>query len=318
MLLELRVDNLLIVSSVCLEMGQGLTVITGETGAGKSLLLDALDLLLGRRADPDLVGPKSEALTVTAVFALTEKHLQVIADNHGIPVEDSELIIRRRVQRAFGRSQAWINDTPVSLRALREIAAGLVELRSQNEQLQLADPKFQLRLLDRFGGLDQYARNYGQSHQHVLDLEKELEELETGGADSLRELEFARFQLQEIEALQPLENEWQSLEEELELLSGAQEWRVLSAGAVQLLSESDQALIPEVARLARQLLSAPHDDLKEAGQACVDAQEALAEVSRVCSQMADSLQADPKRLATVESRMAAFLDVMRKHGKDGT
>ena len=316
MLLELRIDNLLIVESACLEMGPGLTVITGETGAGKSLLLDALDLLLGRRADPALVGPKSDALNVSAVFSLPKSILSAIADGHGIPTHESELIVRRRVMRA-GRSQAWINDTPVSVKALREIAGSLVELRSQNDQLRLGDPVHQLRMLDRFGGLEDAAGAYAQAHQLLVGLKQEWDDLERNGDDSIRELAFARFQLQEIEALQPEVGECQRLEQRHELLAGAQEWRDLSTEVVQILSESDQALIPEVSRLARRLEGAPYELLREAAQACVDAQESLNEVSRVCSQAADSLQTDPRELHEVESRLAVFVDVMRKHGGTG-
>ncbi|MBN8527197.1 MAG: AAA family ATPase, partial [Planctomycetes bacterium] len=200
MLRELTVSNLVIVERAQLQPGAGLTAITGETGAGKSLLLDALDLVAGGRASAELVGPRGDACDVAADFAVDARRSALIEAASGIAASEGAFILRRRI-RSDGRSQAWINDTPVTVGALRAAAALLVEIHAQDRARRLADPAEQLAALDAHGGLDEQAGRYAQAHRAVLDLETESRQLADGDRGSARELEFLRFQRREFDAL---------------------------------------------------------------------------------------------------------------------
>lgn len=313
MLVELAVQNLVIVTGATLAPGAGLTVISGETGAGKSLLLDALDLLLGGRAQAKLVGPAGDATTVTAVFQVSGDLATAVESACGVPPSDGQVIIRRRITDA-GRSQAWINDIPVTAAALRAAGDVLVEIHAQHEALRLADPARQLALLDRFGKLTAQADAYAASHRRVLDLDAERLRLEGGERDSLKELDYLRFQAEEFSALNPQAGEVAQLEERVRLLSGAEQYRDLASQAAEALTEGDRSVAQVLGSLARKLSQAAEPRLGEASVACRQAAEAVQEAARLCADAADRLHADPGELARLQERLDAFYELMRKHG----
>lgn len=317
MLRELTVSNLVIVERAQLQPGVGLTAITGETGAGKSLLLDALDLVAGGRASAELVGPRGDACDVAADFAVDARRSALIEAASGIAASEGAFILRRRI-RSDGRSQAWINDTPVTVGALRAAAALLVEIHAQDRARRLADPAEQLAALDAHGGLDEQAGRYAQAHRAVLDLETESRQLAEGDRGSARELEFLRFQRREFDALDPKPGEFAELEARHKLLSEAESWRGLCDEAAAALADDERAAARIAGRLARRLNEAPSPALREAGAQLSAAAEMLQGAAAACAAAAESLSADPGELAKVGARLDAYHELMRKHGSDET
>jgi DNA repair protein RecN (Recombination protein N) len=313
MLIELTVTNLVIVERACLRPGAGLTVISGETGAGKSLLLDALELVAGGRASSDMVGPTGEAIEVAAVIAAPPGRAAAVATACAVEADDGRFILRRRVA-GNGRSGAWINDTPVTVAALRAAAGQLIEVHAQGTAVRLADPATQLAALDAAGGHLPLAADYRAAHRRCLDLAAEARELADGARGSARELDFLRFQLAEIDALKPKASEFTELESRHRLLAEAETWRARCAEAVDELSEGERSCSRLIGRHARRLAEAPLPALAAAGRALADAAAAVTDAASAAAGAIEQLDADPGELARIEERLNAYHQLMRKHG----
>ncbi len=315
MLRELTVTNLIIVERARIAPGEGLTAITGETGAGKSLLLDALDLIAGGRASAELVGPRGDACEVCADFSVDRARAALVQAACSIADSDGAFIIRRRI-RSDGRGQAWINDVPVTVTALRAAASHLIEIHAQDRARQLAEPVEQLAAIDLHGGLIAQATAYATAHRRVLDLEGEALRLAEGDRGSARELDFLRFQRREFDELKPVAGEFSELESRHRLLSEAESWRGLCDEAAAALTDSDRSAARIVGRLARKLADAPSPALREAAAQLAAATELLQSSASACASAAESITGDPAELAEVGSRLDAYHELMRKHGGD--
>jgi DNA repair protein RecN (Recombination protein N) len=315
MLRELSVANLVIVERARLQPGAGLTAITGETGAGKSLLLDALDLIAGGRASAELVGPRGESCDIAADFQVDAARAARIAEAAGVADSDGSFILRRRIRRD-GKGQAWINDLPVTVAALRAAAAHLIEIHAQDRARRLAEPGEQLAAIDSAGGLGEDARLYGEAHRRVLALEGEERELADGERGSARELEFLRFQRREFDALQPRPGEFAELEARHRLLADAGRWRDLCAEAAAALADDERSAARIVGRFARRLAEAPSPRLREAAAQLAAAAETVNGAAADCASAGEEISADPGELARVEGRLDAYHELMRKHGGD--
>jgi DNA repair protein RecN (Recombination protein N) len=318
MLLELAVRNLVIVEAAALAPGRGLTALTGETGAGKSLVLDALALVGGARADAAMVGPAADAATVSAVFEVDAGRAAAIEAACGVAAVDHQIVLRRKLSNT-GRSQAWINDEPVTVAALKAAAGQLMAVHAQHEPLRLADVARQMAMLDAFGGLDGAtgaAGRYAAAHAAWTTARDELARLTDAGTGSVKELEFLRFQLREFEALQPKPGELAELEARHRLLSEAGTWRDLASEAAAALGDGERSAARVLARFAKKLTGAPDARLAEAGALCQQAADAASDAAARAADAAESVDTDPAALAKVEERLNAWHDLARKHGGD--
>jgi DNA repair protein RecN (Recombination protein N) len=343
MLTELTIRDLALIESASLSFQGALNVITGETGAGKSLLIDALELLLGRRARPGLIRAGAERARVEGRFVvqglgregygaqvenwLADQLPEVLADwreecefqgKDGDAGLDLELILTRTLSRD-GRSSAHVNHRPVTQKVMRELASQMVEIHGQNDHQRLFEAAEQRALLDTFGGLEDALAGYRERRASWLEEAQRLEEFESQEADRLERLDLLRFQISELSDLAPQTGEVIGLQEERELLRHAGELSTELAGILGSLSEHDGAALDRVRLAERQL-----DQWRARVPGLDDAVASLREVSAHLEDavadlvsFADGVEANPARLEMVEERLSSLERLMRKFRTDG-
>src|SRR5256712_12745634 len=225
MLTELRVRDLAVIADVTLPFQPGLNVLTGETGAGKSMVVDALSLLLGERASADVVRPGAEKTVVEGAFefaSAVHRHLLSPFAALGVELEDGRLVLKREVLRE-GKSRAWVNGSPATIGVLAEIGALLVDLHGQHETQSLLRPDAQRDMLDAYADADVERVAVRDAHAHLKELETREAELTTRQEDVRRKADYLRHVLQEIERAKPKLGEDEALEVEAKRLAHAEE-----------------------------------------------------------------------------------------------
>ena len=328
MLLELSLQDLALFERAALEFGGGLNAVTGETGAGKSLVVDALELLLGSRAKAAMVRKGAERARVEGRFLLPlDGYGEVVAMwlreflpealEEGDDGGELELILTRTIGQD-GRSRAHVNHRPVTQKLLKELAARLVEIHGQNDHQRLFEPAEQLRLVDAFGGLQGALAGYREHRSRWLALAEELEALEERESERLQRLDLIRFQAAELIEANPSAEEAESLRAERSVLRHAAELRSELGGVLHGLSESEQAALDTVRSAERAVsgwaskvsgLEEPAEELREAALH-------LEEATRGLSGFFDGVEDDPGRLEAAESRLGALERLERKYGTD--
>ena len=316
MLLELRAENYAVIDKAEAQFGLGLNLLTGETGAGKSILIDALALLLGGKASSDFVRHGAEKAVVGCTFEATPGALAVLEEN-GIDSEgDAEGILLRREILANGKGRVFINNQPATVAVLRLLAPELALVHAQGETLVSFDQAQQRGLLDRFAGLTTEAVR--AAHREWRDVSERLAALEGDEQDRLRMADLWRFQAGEIgDAAIASEDEDTLLESEKRVLANAEKLQAAASGAYDLLYESERAsastlgqalkLLEELARYDARF-QAPAEELA-AARATVD------DVSATVRDFAENVQAGPERLEEIEDRLAGLDRLKRKYGK---
>ncbi|MGA2960359.1 MAG: DNA repair protein RecN [Candidatus Korobacteraceae bacterium] len=314
MLIELRVENYAVIDSVVVPFGAGLNLLTGETGAGKSILIDALSLLLGEKASSDIVRHGTERAVVSAVFEAAFEPVAKVLEANGIDGEEAQIIVRREIA-ANGKSRVFINNQPATVAVLKQLAPHLAIIHAQNESVLAFDPPARLALLDSAAGLE--SEPVGSAYQEWLDVQQRIGELERDEQDRLRMLDLWNFQAKEIEAVRPEPGEDQKLEAEKRVLANAERlfqaamagYDALYEGATSAISSLHAAMkqIEELARFDPKF----QQSLGELDSARITVED-LAETLRGYAQ---GIDASPERLAEVEDRLAALDRLRRKYGK---
>ncbi|MCO4101656.1 MAG: DNA repair protein RecN [Gemmatimonas sp.] len=316
MLVELRIRNVAVIDAVTLPLAGGLHVLTGETGAGKSLIIGALGMLLGERTAADRVRSGTEKASVEGVFDIrTQSALRRLLDERGIEADDDLLVLKREVSSA-GRSRAWINGSTVTAAVLAEIGARLVSVHGQHDSRQLVDAEHQRDVLDAYVQATTVRQQVADAHARVLALRARERELEQRRQDATRRADYLRFVVREIEDVHPVLGEDEALDGDIRRLSHAEELQGLAAQAAAAISGDDRAALTQLAGVRRALASLTRIDPElERLQAGFDAAVyALDELATELEQYADTVEADPQRLRTLERRRDLLLGVLRKYG----
>ena len=314
MLVNLSIRNIVLIEKLDLTWRAGLCTLTGETGAGKSILLDALALATGARGDAGLVRSGAEQGTVTAAFDIPEDKLVTrIMEEHDLPCEGQ--IILRRVQSKDGRSRAFINDAPVSVNLLKTIGSALVEIHGQNESQSLTDGPVQLSLLDSYAGHGDKVDALKQKYSHLKECEEQLELYKNARERAAAEEDFLRHALEELEKIDPKEGEEESLSEERTLLMNSEKIAGYIAEALVLM-EGDKALQSALNGALRQLEKVSDQAAGRLDTTITALERAVIEADEAQTQLLEAsrdLVYDPQRLEQVEERLFGLKALARKH-----
>ena len=312
MLTELRVRDLAVIADVTLPFQPGLNVLTGETGAGKSMLVDALSLLLGERASADIVRPGAEKTVVEGAFefvAAVHRHLLPPFAALGVELEEGRLVLKREVLRE-GKSRAWVNGSPVTVGVLSEIGALLVDLHGQHETQGLLRSDAQRDILDAYSDADVERVAVRDAHVRLKDLSQREAELTTRQDDVRRKADYLRHVLLEIERAKPKMGEDEALDVEAKRLAHAEE---LGRLARELEETVDAAGLTKAQKILASLLRV--DASLGKWQELLDAAFAsAAELAQAARAYASEIEADPERLSTVEQRRDLLYRLQQKHG----
>ena len=313
MLLELRAENYAVIDATVAEFGPGLNLLTGETGAGKSILIDALALLLGGKASSDFVRHGADKAVLSCVFESTPGAEKVLEDN-GIDAEDETVVLRREVS-ANGKGRVFINNQAATVNALRQLAPELALVHAQSESLVAFDAVQQRLLLDRSAQIG--TESVAAAYERWRALRAELADLNNAEGDRLRQMDLWSFQVREIEAAAIADAEEDArLEAEKRLLANAERLFTGANAALDLLYEGEvsaESLLGGAVRHMEDLLRF-QESLTEALQQLRNAQAAVEDVAATLRDFAEGATASPERLAEVEDRLALFDRLKRKYG----
>lgn len=318
MLRTLAIRNLAIIDELDIGFGPGLNVLSGETGAGKSIIIGALELVLGGRAGPDLVRAGSSRASVDAVFDLGgAESVRLVLEQMGYDAPDGDLLLSRELQDN-GKSVARICGRPATVTALREIGEWLVDLHGQHEHQSLLVVRRHGEMLDDYAGEEvrRLVATVAQEWRRVRDLEAELNSLESDARARLRQIDLYRFQVEEIRAAGLRPQEETELAEEVARLRNVERLREGVGAALQWLDGSAASALDALAYAKRELESAASLDVSlfSASEAVASARFEIEEVARALSRYLDGLEADPARLNAAEERLARLSDLKRKYG----
>jgi DNA repair protein RecN (Recombination protein N) len=313
MLRHLSIRDFVIVAALDLEFERGFTVFSGETGAGKSILIDALALTLGARADASIVRAGEARADITAEFS-THAQVSRWLDDHALAIGDADTVMLRRVVDSSGRSRAFINGTPATLVQLRELSEMLVDIHGQHAHQLLMRPDAQRELFDTHAGLLESAQKVARAHRVWRDATHAVELAQNRDRELQLERERLAWQLSELDKLAPQPGEWEDVSAEHHRLSHSASLIDGVQGALNALSESDEAMITQLSAIVSKLRGLVDIDpaLADVLASLEPAEIQLQEASYSLSHYAQRLELDPNRLAQVEHRMEQLHSAARK------
>ncbi len=314
MLKSLSISNYALIESLEITFPDGLIIITGETGAGKSILLGAISLLLGAKADKDILKESDKNCIVEATFTI-ERGPETDAIFIANSLEPSSEIVLRRVVSPNGRTRSFVNDEPVSIQFLKDISEKIIDIHAQHEHLLIGDSRFQLSVLDSFAGNSSILERYQSYWTRVQELEKEQESLKRQLAKEEQELEYNLFQFKQLEDAKLVPGELEEKESEFNLLSNAGEIKSSLFQIVELINPTGISFIQnlkEITNIAQKNSKALPvlEQLSERIEVC---RIEIKEVERDITSIAERVSVDPERAALLEQRISYLYDLLKRY-----
>jgi len=313
MLTNLLIKNYALIKELNISIDQNLTTITGETGAGKSILLGAIGLVLGQRADNSAIADQAEKCIIEATFDIKNLALQVLFEEIEIDYHD-ECVIRREIH-PNGKSRSFINDTPANLNQLKQLGAQLIEVHTQNTGLLISNPDEQIQLLDDFGGYKSLIVDYKKAYVHYSTSTKNLNTLISSQSQFITEKEFVQFQFDEIYNFKPVDNEEVTIEEQIILLTQASNIKQALNQANKQINENENSLVDQLNYLKNQIK--PIAQLNESISVVYRRLETsiveLKDIGFEADRIAEKMEENPIALDNLNDRLLKMQNLFRKH-----
>jgi len=314
MLRKLEIQNYAIIDKLEIDFPTGLTIITGETGAGKSILLGALGLIMGKRADTKVLFDQERKCFVEATFAIADYQLHEYFTEEGLDYDD-ELIIRREIAPG-GKSRAYINDSPVTLDILTTLTENLIDIHQQFDTLDIQKPVFQLRIIDALAGNKNVLEQYSNLYKDYRQTCQKLELLKEENRNAQQEVEFLNFQIAEFDQADLKPNEQDELEMQLQKLTSAEDIIKNCSAIVQAVEEGENAILGQLQFISNQFGSIKNLDknFSDIYDRLLSVREELMDISKDASRISDSTEYDAAAIETTTTRLNIINRLQKKHG----
>ncbi len=313
MLTALSIKNYALIDNLQIDFNNGFSIITGETGAGKSILLGGLSLILGKRADLSSLKDTSEKCIIEAVFNISNYNLKTLFKEQDFDFEE-QTIIRREILPS-GKSRAFVNDSPVNLSSLQLLGERLIDIHSQHQTLELTSNEFQFQVIDALAKNEATLNEYKEAFKGYKRLKKELDQLIASKAEAIKEHDYNVFLLNELVEAQLVDGELEQLEEEYETLNNIEGIKEKLGDAYQLLSDDEIGVLSSLTTLKNAFqklsgFSSKYEDLfSRANSSLIEMDDLFGEVNN----LQEELDADPQRLEVVDAKLKILHNLMQKH-----
>ena len=313
MLTSLSIKNYALIDNLNVDFNNGLTIITGETGAGKSILLGGLTLILGKRADLKMVKDDTKKCIVEAVFDIANYNLKELFQEEDLDYE-VQTIIRREILPS-GKSRAFINDSPVTLDVLQHLSEHLIDIHSQHQTLVLTEQNYQLQVIDALANNSKHLKTYRDHLLSFKSLNKELDKLKVIQSEAIKELDYNNFLFNELEEANLIDGELAALEEEFEMLSNVEQIQTNLAESSQLLNEEQIGILTTLRTLRLQMeqISSVSEDYRSLHERIQSVLLELEDVGVDVDRLLEQTEANPERLQEVSEKLNVINTLLQKH-----
>lgn len=317
MLKSITIDNYVLIEHLEIDFHKGFSVLTGETGAGKSIILGAINLLSGQRADAKSIRQGADRCTIEGHFDISNYHLEDFFTDNGLDIDSSDTILRRDLS-SNGKSRAFINDIPVTLTQLKELSNRLIDIHSQHQNLALGSQLFQTGFVDTIANNNTELNSYSKCFEEYIKLQKELSELKKQAANSNDDLDYIRFQYDTLLQAKLVDGEQEELEEELEILEHAEEIKEQLYRASMLFDSDEGGVISNLKQILQSLRQASRN-YSGAEELADRTESTLIEIKDIFAETtnaAESINFNPERLQQVNDRLDTIYSLQKKFKTD--